>query len=205
MVRIPGSVWRFRASWSKQDAGFTDWLTPFVIWPSSTPILFRLLSILQTPSTFVKLFRKSLKRKKHLRFSESYQVRKQGKTRETMVKWPWVFGSYQSTSAAFDNSPGLAIFDPSAWLRTQYRVFGFIGWPTSGQRVLSTELALRQFSDGLYEEVRMDKVKVCSLILDIGNPESIFKEGVPPGDNRELTACSEAIAQAVEFVISQKP
>jgi hypothetical protein len=73
-----------------------------------------------------------------------------------------------------------------------------------GSAFLSTEVALKQFSDRLYEEVRQDKVKVCCLSLDAGIAEFLFNERLNRGDNHDLIVCSEAIAQAVEFVISQK-
>jgi NADP-dependent 3-hydroxy acid dehydrogenase YdfG len=84
---------------------------------------------------------------------------------------------------------------------------GFPDLPGSqrlGSAFLSTEVALQQFSDRLYEEVRQDKVKVCSLILDTGNAEAMFKEGFTERDNHDLILCSEATAQAVEYIISQK-
>lgn len=84
---------------------------------------------------------------------------------------------------------------------------GFPDLPGShrlGSAFLSTEVALQHFSDRLYEEVRQDKVKVCSLILDTANVESMFQEGFTERDNHDLIVCSEATAQAVEYVISQK-
>lgn len=84
---------------------------------------------------------------------------------------------------------------------------GFPDLPGShrlGSAFLSTEVALQEFSNRLYEEVRQDKVKVCSLILDSANAEHMFREGFTERDNHDLIVCSNAIAQAVDYVVSQK-
>ena len=84
---------------------------------------------------------------------------------------------------------------------------GFPDLPGSqrlGSAFLSTEVALQEFSNRLYEEVRKDKVKVCSLILDSANAELMFKEGFTERDNHDLIVCSKAIAQAIDYVVSQK-
>ena len=84
---------------------------------------------------------------------------------------------------------------------------GFPDLPGShrlGSAFLSTEVALQEFSKRLYEEVRQDKVKVCSLILDSANAEQMFREGFTERDNHDLIVCSNAIAQAVDYIVSQK-
>lgn len=73
-----------------------------------------------------------------------------------------------------------------------------------GSAFLSTEVAMKEFSNRLYEEVRQDKVKVCSLILDSANAEQMFQEGFTERDNHDLIVCSNAIAQAVDYIVSQK-
>ncbi len=79
-----------------------------------------------------------------------------------------------------------------------------VGSHRLGSAFLSTEVALHEFSNRLYEEVRQDKVKVCSLILDSANAEQMFKEGFTERDNHDLIVCSNAIAQAVDYVVGQK-
>ncbi|MDA0349094.1 MAG: SDR family NAD(P)-dependent oxidoreductase [Verrucomicrobia bacterium] len=85
-----------------------------------------------------------------------------------------------------------------------------IGFPNSlgtqklGSAFLSTELALQEFSERLFEEVRQDGVKVCSLVLDTANAEAILGEGFNERDNHDLIVSAEATAQAVEYVVSQK-
>ena len=84
---------------------------------------------------------------------------------------------------------------------------GFPDLPGShrlGSAFLSTEVARQEFSNRLYEEVRKDKVKVCSLILDSANAELMFREGFTERDNHDLIVCSKAISQAIDYIVSQK-
>jgi NADP-dependent 3-hydroxy acid dehydrogenase YdfG len=80
----------------------------------------------------------------------------------------------------------------------------FPGNQCLGSPYLSAEVALKEFSKRLYEEVRQDNVKVCSLILDVTDVESMVNAGFTERDNPDLILGAEAIAQAVEFIISQK-
>ena len=73
-----------------------------------------------------------------------------------------------------------------------------------GSAFLATEEALRTFSDQLLGEVRRDKVKVCTLALDTLGAKALFEKGFNERDNDDLILASESIAQAVEFILSQK-
>lgn len=84
---------------------------------------------------------------------------------------------------------------------------GFPDLPGSGKNgsaFLATEVALQAFSDRLFDEVRDDKVKVCSLILDTTGAEGLFEDGFTERDHDDLILSSESTAQAVEYLLSQK-
>ncbi len=84
---------------------------------------------------------------------------------------------------------------------------GFPDLPGSGRNgsaFLATEVALQAFSDRLFDEVRDDKVKVCSLILDTTGAEALFEDGFTERDHDDLILSSESTAQAVEYLLSQK-
>lgn len=78
------------------------------------------------------------------------------------------------------------------------------GGGKNGSAFLATEVALQAFSDRLFDEVRDDKVKVCSLILDTTGAEALFEDGFTERDHDDLILSSESTAQAVEYLLSQK-
>jgi NADP-dependent 3-hydroxy acid dehydrogenase YdfG len=85
-----------------------------------------------------------------------------------------------------------------------------IGFPDSlknhklGSAFLSAEVGLMEFSKRLFEEVRQDGVRVCSLVLDTANAETFTSEGFSEQENSDLILDAESIAQSIEYVLSQK-